>query len=97
MKRAFIITFLIHAALTVLFTRNGLASEGFLEVGFPFIFYKSTNAKMFNPEGLGFSYKAFALNLVFFLIMAGLLYSLMKLADKRIKSPLDPSEMKSSE
>lgn len=82
MKRAFVITLIIQTALTTAFMKTGLSSDGFLEVGFPFIFYKRTNGKAFNPEELGFSYKAFTIDLVFLVIMALAINALTRLTTR---------------
>lgn len=87
MKRAFLITLLIQAALTAIFMKNELPSDGFLEVGFPFIFYKSTNGKVFSTEGLGFAYRPFILDLVFLVVMALAINLLVKMTD-RLKQPI---------
>jgi len=73
MKNRIILVFYIVVAfviLNVVFSCNQLASDGFLEVGFPFVFYREFNGKCFDCEfEQGFLIWKFLMNLLLLIVV----------------------------
>lgn len=65
--------FIVFALVNMLSFQNNLASDGFLEIGFPFVFYRDYHGKIFDCQvELGFSIWRLLLNFSITLVVVTL-------------------------
>ena len=74
MKRIFVILFIIHIILSICFMKNELESDGYLEIGFPKVVYKTTNSKQIAVSENGFFVSHFLIN-IFIILFLSFLFS----------------------
>lgn len=70
MKKVLLFYLIVQIALSILFMKNELASDGYLEFGFPFKMYRTINGKVFNNPETGFLYVGFFLNVAVILLFS---------------------------
>lgn len=77
MKKVFVVftvCLILWFVLLLLINSNKMASDGFFELGYPFVFYRDFSGKgNYDELGLGLSYKNLLIDLgILFLIAVGL-------------------------
>ena len=83
MKKISVIVFISYLVLTVLLIKDDLQSDGYLEVGFPFTFYKTTHGKFDGTVKLGFFIDKFIFDLFLVFLFVIIVYLIIRSIKRR--------------
>jgi hypothetical protein len=78
LKKLLVIILITYFIVTCLLIKDNSASDGLLEIGFPYLMYKSTEGKVVNAAGLGIQGKSILFNVLFLVGVMLVVYFLTK-------------------
>jgi hypothetical protein len=68
--KIFLATVAVWLVLSFIFGKFEASNDGYNEIGFPFVFYRSFSGKCFDCKEVGFFWKWFFLDIVTILVIA---------------------------